>query len=248
MAKLRHIALMVKQPKKLFDFYHHLFGVEQVRLSPTGSIHVIDGLFNLAFLQQMSSGAEVVNTHRADGTEVNQMVGINHFGFLVENLEGTLGRLESSIRRGQSPQNGRPAEMRIIDPWGNNVDISSRGFLGREEKKLPGVRYMVLQTPDPDRTAAFYKSVFELRETKRDGREAVYLTDGDITLCVTGRQTLAKRGIQYFGIQVEDWSATRARFKEIGLDLPPQTEKRGEVQVTDPEGNLLVLSEEGWAS
>ncbi|MFQ5541239.1 MAG: VOC family protein, partial [Candidatus Binatia bacterium] len=41
MAKLRHIAFIVKEPKKLYDFYHRLFGFEQVRLSPSGSIHVI---------------------------------------------------------------------------------------------------------------------------------------------------------------------------------------------------------------
>jgi hypothetical protein len=35
--------------------------------------------------------------------------------------------------------------MRFIDPWGNNVDLSSRGF-GREEKKLPGVRLLAVQT------------------------------------------------------------------------------------------------------
>ncbi len=78
MAKLRHIAFIVKEPKKLYDFYHSLFGFEQVRLSPSGSIHVIDGLFNLAFLQQSHSTAEVVNTHRADGHEVDQTEGINH--------------------------------------------------------------------------------------------------------------------------------------------------------------------------
>jgi catechol 2,3-dioxygenase-like lactoylglutathione lyase family enzyme len=107
---------------------------------------------------------------------------------------------------------------------------------------------MMLQTPEPDRTAAFYKSVFDLRETKREGKEAVYLTDGDIALCVTSDQTLEKRGIQYFGVQVEDWAATRARFKEIGLELSPLTERQKEVQVKDPEGNLFVLSEKGWAS
>src|SRR5581483_7018320 len=62
MAQIRHVALMVDDPKKLFDYYNRLFGVEQVRTSPTGSIHVIDGLFNLAFLQRTGGDLEVVGT------------------------------------------------------------------------------------------------------------------------------------------------------------------------------------------
>ena len=102
MAKIRHIAFIVKEPKKLYDFYHHLFGVEQVRLGPTGAIHVIDGLFNLAFLQQNLSDVPIANTHRADGEEIDQKQGINHYGFLVDNLEKILGRLDSSIQIGRA--------------------------------------------------------------------------------------------------------------------------------------------------
>ena len=60
------------------------------------------------------------------------------------------------------PEGARPAEMRFVDPWGNNVDLSSRGFLGREEKKLPAVRLAVLSVPDPDAAMDFYQSQFDL--------------------------------------------------------------------------------------
>ncbi len=246
MAKLRHIAFIVKEPKKLYDFYHHLFGVEQVRVSPNGSMHVIDGLFNLAFLQQTNSKAEVVLTHRADGHEVNQTQGINHYGFCVDNLESVVSRLDDSIKRGGSPQNGRPAEMRIIDPWGNNFDLSSRGFLGREERRLPGVRYVVVQTHEPDRAADFYASVLDLREVRREADGTVVLSDGDVTLALTPTPAIARPGIQYFGVQIKDWSTTQARFRDLGLDLPAPA-RDSEVRVTDPEGNLFVVSEKGWA-
>jgi catechol 2,3-dioxygenase-like lactoylglutathione lyase family enzyme len=244
MAKLRHIAFIVKEPKNLYDFYHHLFGVEQVRHGPTGAIHVIDGLFNLAFLKQSFSEGPVVNTHRADGEEIDQTQGINHYGFLVDNVEKTLSRLDSSLPRGDTPQNGRPAEMRIIDPWGNKVDLSARGFLGREEKRLPGVRYVVVQTETPERAAQFYKSVFDLEEIGKASDGSLRLSDGDITLELTKKQSIGKPGIQYFGVQVADWSHAKSRFKEIGLDLPDAEDR--EVQLTDPEGNLFAVSERGW--
>jgi catechol 2,3-dioxygenase-like lactoylglutathione lyase family enzyme len=246
MAKLRHIAFIVKEPKNLYDFYHHLFGVEQVRHGPTGAIHVIDGLFNLAFLKQSFSDVAVVNTHRADGEEIDQRQGINHYGFLVDNVEQTLNRLDSSLQRGDTPQNGRPAEMRIVDPWGNKVDLSARGFLGREEKKLPGVRYVVVQTETPERTAEFYQSVFELRKIGKASDGSLRLSDGDITLELTKKQSIEKPGIQYFGFQVEDWSQTERRFKEIGVELPERRGSEPEVQLADPEGNLFAVSEKGW--
>ncbi len=246
MAKLRHIAFIVKEPKNLYDFYHHLFGVEQVRHGPTGAIHVIDGLFNLAFLKQSFSDVAVVNTPRADGEEIDQKQGINHYGFLVDNLEKTLSRLDSSLQQGQTPQNGRPAEMRIVDPWGNKVDLSARGFLGREEKRLPGVRYVVIQTETPERTAEFYKSVFDLKEIGDASDGSVRLSDGDITLELTKKQSIGKPGIQYFGVQVEDWIRAKSRFKEIRVELPDPKGREIEVRVTDPEGNLFAVSEKGW--
>src|SRR5437763_5790966 len=128
MARIRHIAFIVKEPQKLYDFYQHVLGVEEVRRSDTGSIHVIDGFFNLAPLQQVEQSSEVVNTHRADGAEVNQRQGINHYGFVVARLDDVVSKLDESIKRGESSPNARPDEMRVVAPWGNNLDLSSWAF------------------------------------------------------------------------------------------------------------------------
>ena len=246
MAKLRHVAFIVKDPDRLYDFYHHLFGVEKVRHGPTGAIHVIDGLFNLAFLKQNISDSPVVNTHRADGEEVDQIQGINHYGFLVDNVEQALSRLDLSLQRGETPQNGRPAEMRFIDPWGNKVDLSARGFLGREEKKLPGVRHVVVQTEDPDTTAEFYKTKLELKEIARLSNGTIRLSDGDISFDLIKNRLIDKPGIQSFGVQVENWSETKSKFKELGIELSDPKPGQSEVAVSDPEGNLFTVSEKGW--
>jgi catechol 2,3-dioxygenase-like lactoylglutathione lyase family enzyme len=248
MAKIRHIAFIVKEPQKLYDYYHHIFDVEEVRRSDTGAIHVIDGFFNLAFLQQVQTEAEVVNTHRADGAEVNQRQGINHYGFTVDKLDDVLSRLDDSIKFGESPQNGRPAELRVIDPWGNNFDLSSRGFLGREEKKLPGVRHMVVQVDRPDKAAEFYTSALGLEELRRDTEGSILLGDGDITMGLIDEPFIGRPGIQYFGLQVEDWSAVQKRFKEVGSDLPDLRPGQTEARMRDPEGNLFVVSEQGWGA
>ena len=238
--------MIVKEPQKLCDFYHHLFGVEQVRLSPTGSIHVIDGLFNLAFLQQTGGDVAVVGTHREDGTEADQRPGINHYGFAVDKLDEVLTKLDDSIQRGESPQNGRPAEMRVIDPWENRFDISSRGYLGREEKNLPGVRHMVVQFDRPDLAAEFYTDRLGLLESQTDPDGTIRLTDGDITMALVEEGFIGRSGIQYFGFQVESLDDVRARAAEIGVRLPAPQGPDEEVRLRDPEGNLFAISEKGW--
>jgi len=237
---------MVKDPPKLFDFYNHLFGVEQVRVSPSGSVHVIDGLFNLAFLQITGGEVEIANTHREDGSEADQRQGINHFGFVVDKLDEVLPKLPEDLKFCESPQNGRPAEMRVIDPWGNNFDLSSRGFLGREEKQLPGVRFMAVHNENPEEAAAFYKTVLGLEEVSRDGNGSILLSDGDVTMRLTKEQVLEKSGIQYLGFQVANWADTQQRCRDVGIDLPPLNQTNGEVRLTDPEGNLFLVSQRGW--
>ncbi len=254
MAKLRHIAFISKEPKRLSDFYQQVFGFEEARVFPSGSRMVVDGLFNLAFLQQNKGEAAVVGTHRADGSEADQRQGINHYGFVVDDLEGALAKLPPSLRRGNSPQISagveapRPAEVRFIDPWGNKVDLSSKGFLGREEEKLPGVRLVVVQVPDPDEGSAFYTSQFDLWEISRGPDGAIVLTDGTVSLALTKTPTLPKAGIQYFGLQVEDLEVITERLRDAGVSVSPVDGELGEIQMSDPEGNRVVLSAKGWAA
>jgi predicted enzyme related to lactoylglutathione lyase len=105
---------------------------------------------------------------------------------------------------------------------------------------------VVIQTEAPERAAEFYKSIFELREIGNASDGSLRLSDGDITLELTKKQSIEKPGIQYFGFQVKDWSQAKSRFKEIGLELPEPKRGETEVQLNDPEGNLFSVSERGW--
>ena len=246
MANLRHVAFITPEPRKLFDYYHHLFDLEEAWLSPTGSILTTDGLFNLAFLQQQAVTAATAGTHRADGAELNQAQGINHFGFTTDRLEDVTDRLDDSIERGMSPQNGRPAEMRIIDPFGNNVDLSSRGFLGREEKELPGVRHVVVQAADPETTCRFFSDAFGLATAGTTPDGSLLLSDGYVSMALTTKQTIGRPGIQYFGLQTDDWPAMQARFRDLGQELGDPPSDGEERMMTDPEGNVFAVSDRGW--
>ena len=251
MGKLRHIAFISAEPKKLSDFYQEFFGLEEVKVFPSGSRMVIDGQFNLAFLQQHVAKVEIIGTHRADGSEANQIQGIAHYGFMVDSLDEALANLPPTLQRGQSPQvsggvsgpaAARPAEVRFIDPWGNNVDISSRGFLGREEKRLPGVRLAVVQVADPEKACEFYQSQFDLEVVERKPDASILLSDGTVKLMLTRKQTLDRGGIQYFGIQVDNLPAVRQRLVDGGVEVSPVDGAPNQIRINDPEGNQVVIS------
>lgn len=255
MGKLRHIAFISKEPKLLSDFYQKYFGFEECKVFPSGSRMVIDPLFNLAFLQQAAVAVAVSGTHRADGSEAELTVGIHHYGFMVDNLDTAVAKLPAGLTRGANPQisagvsgpeAARPAEVRFLDPWGNNVDLSSRGYLGREEKKLPGVRLLAVQVANPDEVCEFYKQQFELEVVGRDSDGTIRLSDGTVTLLLTKSQVRPKNGVQYFGIQVNDLAGVKKRLQDGSVAIFDSG--KGQIQLSDPEGNRVALSESGWAS
>lgn len=248
MAKIRHVAFMVKDAEALKEFYEKAFGFEQCYgPSASNSYMVMDGTFNLALLQIRSNESEVVGTHRADGGEANQIPGINHFGFVVDSVEESLKRVGAEdLKHGQNPQDGRPAEMRVFDPWGNAFDLSARGYFGQEEVRLPAVRRVVIQADNPEEVAEFYATRLDLPSQGRGEGGSVDLSDGLISMAVVPKGPLPKSGIQYIGIQIEDWQAMAERFKAMGRELPSPQHKDGQMTIEDPEGNLIVLSQKGW--
>jgi catechol 2,3-dioxygenase-like lactoylglutathione lyase family enzyme len=256
MGKLRHIAFISQEPKKLSDFYQKHFGFEECKVFPSGSRMVIDPLFNLAFLQSRGDQAgAVVGTHRADGAEVERLPGIHHYGFLVENLNEAVAKLPASLSCGTSPQvsagvggpeGARPAEIRFVDPWGNNVDLSARGFLGREEKRLPGVRLLAVQVPELAAACEFYQRQFDLEIVGWTDDGTVRLSDGTVTLLLTKTQVRPKSGVQYFGIQVDDLVTVKKGLQNSGVTV---SEEGAEViQFLDPERNRVFVSQTGWTS
>ena len=255
MGKLRHIAFISQEPKELSDFYQKYFGFEECKVFPSGSRMVIDPLFNLAFLQRAAVEVAVAGTHRTDGSENELTIGIHHYGFMVDSLDQAVAKLPANLNRGANPQisagvggpeGARPAEVRFLDPWGNNVDLSSRGYLGREEKKLPGVRLLAVQVPNPEEACEFYKSQFELEVVGRDNDGTIRLSDGIVTLLLTKSQTRPKSGVQYFGIQVGDLAGVKKRLEDGGVAISEAAQ--GQVQFNDPEGNQVVISQSGWAN
>jgi catechol 2,3-dioxygenase-like lactoylglutathione lyase family enzyme len=112
MPRIRHIALLTKDPPALAEFYRNSFGMKEVARSgeKQDAIYLSDGHVNLAILPARG-----------------RPEGIFHFGFEVDNVEqATRVAVAAGATKGAEslPRDGRFAEGFIKDPVGTRVDLS----------------------------------------------------------------------------------------------------------------------------
>jgi catechol 2,3-dioxygenase-like lactoylglutathione lyase family enzyme len=115
--KIRHLAIMSREPAKLSEFYQSVFEMELIHVSPHGrAFYLSDGYLTLAILP-----------HRL---EAEAAVGINHFGWSVSDREDVSDKLVAAgLEEPKARPSTRPfAEFRGVDPEGNQFDLSEHGF------------------------------------------------------------------------------------------------------------------------
>ena len=125
MARIKHVAIRTTEPVKTAAFYQEVFGLRQVGLGKTG-IYLSDGHINLAILKPEAVGK----------------VGIDHLGFQVEDVEGTLSKLKelggSSLTNHLAVAPTDPSkpqsyyEIKCTGPDGQVIDISGSGWVGTD--------------------------------------------------------------------------------------------------------------------
>ena len=99
------------------DFYKTVFDLQEVWRGKR-VVYLTDGVVNLALLPAPADGSK-------------EDIGINHFGFQIEDLQEIQRRLElmEVPLATQRPQDGqRYAEFRAADPEGNWFDLAEKGW------------------------------------------------------------------------------------------------------------------------
>src|ERR671918_1922777 len=89
MARIKHIAIRTPDPEKTAAFYKEVFGLEEVGLARSG-YYLSDGYINLAILKSSDQGTG------ESPRDVPGYAGIDHLGFLVENVDETCKKLEEA--------------------------------------------------------------------------------------------------------------------------------------------------------
>ena len=90
MAKLRHLALSVKDLEESAKFYESAFGMERVRQSKV-AIMLSDGVVSLALLHLRSND-------NAPDERGPDYVGLHHMGFLVDDVPASSEAVEAAGR------------------------------------------------------------------------------------------------------------------------------------------------------
>src|ERR687896_1992066 len=135
---------------------------------------------------------------------------------------------------------------------------------GRKEITMAKLRHIALHTPDPEKTAEFYKSVFDLVEVGRTDSplaKGIYLSDGTINLAVLRFKSAAAAdrqdglgpvfGLHHFGFWVADPEETRRRLKNAGAEYRESrsataTTSFFEEKYKGPDGVMLDITAHGW--
>ncbi|HEY4134302.1 MAG TPA: VOC family protein [Alphaproteobacteria bacterium] len=115
MPRVQHVAIRSENPEKLAKYYEDVFGWTRLRLGGGGGVHLTDGHINIAIL----------NTNGAPA-------GVEHIGVKVESMDEVKdGLAKYGVALEARPADNRAAEQRVVDPDGNSIDLSVRGFMYR---------------------------------------------------------------------------------------------------------------------
>lgn len=134
MARIRHIALVVKDLEKTADFYHKALGLTRSEISegPTARrIYLSDGEVNLALLQYKSEVGSGLK-------DPDSFVGIHHFGFQVDDL--AQGQVAIEAAGGEfffdlGDEDDEGFERKFKDPNGIIFDVNHNGWAMTASKR-----------------------------------------------------------------------------------------------------------------
>jgi lactoylglutathione lyase len=123
------------------------------------------------------------------------------------------------------------------------------------------LKHLAIRTRDVEKTAAFYKEAFGLRQVGL-GQNGIYLTDGHLNIAVLNFQRgpdgkPLRLGIDHVGFQVEDVEATVAKVNDLGgKSLTDRTEVTPsdpshpqsyyEIKCIGPDDQVIDVSSAGW--
>lgn len=123
MARIKHVAIRTVDPEKTAAFYQETFGLKRAGLGKNG-IYLTDGHINLAILKG------------------GDKLGIEHLGFQVDDVEGTLARVSAlggkrlgervNVTPTDSAHPQSYYEIKCLGPDGQIIDVSGSGWVGTD--------------------------------------------------------------------------------------------------------------------
>ena len=138
--------------------------------------------------------------------------------------------------------------------------------MARKEIIMVRIKHIAIRTPDPEKTAAFYKDVFGLKEVGQ-ARTGYYLSDGHINLAIlksrdggpaeSPRDVPGYAGIHHLGFMVDDVKEVCQKLEAAGAEpMTNRTDVRHpavsgprsyyEIKYRGPDNQEIDVTESGW--
>ena len=122
MAKLRHIALAVRDLEESAKFYENAFGMERVRESDV-AVMMSDGVMSLALLYLPT------NENTEPDERGRQFIGLHHMGFLTDDMATACAHVEAAggtfHGHVKNVGVGEGNEAKYLDPNGIVLDVAN---------------------------------------------------------------------------------------------------------------------------
>jgi catechol 2,3-dioxygenase-like lactoylglutathione lyase family enzyme len=133
MARIKHIALSTDDPAKTAEFYKNIFGLTELRRTPsdTGAegVWLSDGYIYFAILKHGSEDAPNL------GQGASTVNGVHHIGFYVDDLEETCKTLQA-VQSTECPGSSR-MNRKYTGPDGLMIDVRARGWDEQIKARMP---------------------------------------------------------------------------------------------------------------
>jgi catechol 2,3-dioxygenase-like lactoylglutathione lyase family enzyme len=134
MARLRHIAVVVRDLEKSAQFYEAVFDMKRVGrddLEFGSGIYLSDGVVNLALLKYKGSKGSGLS-------DADTFVGAHHFGFVVDDMKEIQKKIEANggqffFDLGEDAEKEN-FERKFKDPDGVIFDVSKKGWAGTSDR------------------------------------------------------------------------------------------------------------------
>jgi catechol 2,3-dioxygenase-like lactoylglutathione lyase family enzyme len=118
------------------------------------------------------------------------------------------------------------------------------------------IQHIAILARDNKALADFYVRVFGMHHVFTqpgvDGRDAYFVSDGNINLALLPCPPDREEGINHFGFQMDDVETTAQAALDAGATQPatktPRDGRFAEVYVRDPVGTRVDMSAAGWAT
>ena len=123
------------------------------------------------------------------------------------------------------------------------------------------IKHIAIRTEDVEKTAAFYKEAFGLKQVVL-GQNGIHLTDGHLNIAILKFQhgengEPLRLGIDHMGFQVDDVEATVTRINGLGgkplsdrtevhRTDPSRPQSYYEIKCLGPDQQVIDVSNAGW--